>query len=154
VVQDELAADDHETLDAHLEAPTTAAAPPEPGDVITPGAFGRVGKSMDPESQSLDPHPGKDEAVPAQGGETGTDSCVRHLQEGRRVRGRPVHPEPEHFDLEREGPETEPLDLNGTMEVAAEGVLDQSRAPLRGAPQRVEEGDSEDEEEKEECPST
>jgi hypothetical protein len=154
VVQDELTADDHETLNAHPETTTAAAAPPEPGDVVTPGALGRVGKGTDPEPQSLDPHPGEDEAVPAQGGQTGTDSRARHLEEGWRVRGRPIHPEPEHFDLEREGPETEPLDLNSTVEVAAEGVLDEARAPPRGSPQRVEEGDSEDEEEEEECPST
>jgi len=57
MVQDELAAHDHEALDVHLKAPTGPPTPPESGDVVTPEAFGGVGVGVDAEPQPLDPHP-------------------------------------------------------------------------------------------------
>ena len=58
VVQDELAANNHEALDAHLKtAPAPAAPASELRNVVPPGTVRRVLKGVDPEPQPLDPHP-------------------------------------------------------------------------------------------------
>jgi len=139
VVEKELAADDHQTLDPDLQPPASASAS-ELGDVVASGAERRRGEGMDAQAQALDAHPGEDEPVAAQGCEARPDAGDRNLEEGRRVGGGPAHPEPVDLELRGGHPHRERFDPDRSVEHAREGVLDEPSAPLRRAPQGVERG--------------
>ena len=105
---------------------------------------------MDAQAQPLDPHAGEHDAVAAQRGEARPDAHDRHLQEGRRVLRDPRHPQAAQLDLGGARADDERLDLHLPLEGAPQQVLDEPRAPVRGAPERVDRGRAQDEREEEE----
>ena len=150
VVEDELAAHDHEPLDRDLQAPASPAPAADLRDVVTPGTQGRRGEGPDAQAQALDAHAREDDAVAPQGCEARPDAHDRHFQERRRVGRRPAHPQAAQLDLTRGRPQGDRLDAHGPLEVAPEEVLDEPRPPVRRAPQRVRPRGAQDQREDEE----
>ena len=97
VIQEELAADENQPLDADLQSAAPAA--PDLRDVVAPRPERRGGERVDAQAQPLDPHAGEHDAVAAQRGEARPDAHDRHLQEGRRVLRDPRHPQAAQLDL-------------------------------------------------------
>ena len=95
---------------------------------------------MDPQREALEPDARQRDAVAAPGREARAHAHGGDLEEGRGIGSDPRDAQPAQLELGRGELHADALDRHGALEDARERRLDQVRAPVRCAPERVERG--------------